>query len=98
MNPGEGDVAVGFTFAIVQAVTRIDLISRRVRIGVDGDLVVIPSQRGHQSKLIGGTGVEYEGRESSVAVDCVVNHLPDRGLQTVVAAICVETPVVCEAV
>src|SRR6202044_3600068 len=46
--------------------------------------------------LIGGTLVEYEGRESPIAVVGIVNHLPDGRLQTVVAAISVYARVIRE--
>jgi hypothetical protein len=65
--------------------------------GINGNLIVILPQRGDHSKLVGGTGVEYERGEATKTVLCVVNNLANGRLQTEAAAIGTEAPVVSEA-
>lgn len=45
VDPGESDVPIGFTLTIAKAVTGINLISGRVGIRIDGDLIIIVAQR-----------------------------------------------------
>ena len=41
MNPGEGDVAVGFALSVLEAVAGVDLIAGRVGIRIDWNLIIV---------------------------------------------------------
>ncbi len=63
-----------------------------------GNLVIILAQRSHQPKLVGGdSALNMKDANPPITVLRVVNHLPDRRLQAVVAAISVQARVIGEA-
>src|SRR5439155_9529401 len=58
------------------------------------DLIVVPSKRADQSQLVGGRGVEDQGREPAQTAVLVVQHARVRRHQAGVGAVTVTPPVV----
>jgi len=97
VNPGEDHKPVRLRLVVAQPAGIELLILEVVRVGIVGNLIVVPAQLGIEPKLVFLAQVVDQRGESAEAVLGVVENLRDRGFQPQVTAIGIQTGIVGES-